>query len=269
MKRTAALTGLILALCALAGAQENTGDRVVVPARNTTHPRVVKVSSVFGSITVKTYNGKEVIVESKSSSDRSKAPQTFEGLKRLDLPRGLEVTEEDNVINVRPSPLNRGGLVITVPPDTSLQLNTTHDGITVDGVHGDIAANTTHADITLKNVSGTVSANSTHGDVKVTMDRVDPGKPLSFSSVHGDIDVALPDDVKLNVKMSTLQGSIYSDFEIQLNDRQITQASGSSEAKFVVRTDRTITGTINGGGTEASFRTLHGKILLRKRSGAK
>ncbi len=270
MKRLAALTGLAMAVCALACAQENTGDRVVVPVRNTTRPRVVKASVTFGSITVKTASGKEVIVETRPSGATSRAPRTFEGLRRIDLPRGLEVTEEDNVITVKPSPLNRDGLVLTVPPDTSLQLNATHGGITVEGVHGDIQADSTHSDVKLTNVSGTVLANSTHGDVRVSMDRVDPGKPLSFTTVHGDIDVTLPDDVKANVKLSTVQGSIYSDFEIKMTSGQpITETSGTPDARFRVRIDRTINGTINGGGTEASLRTVHGRILLRKKSGVK
>ena len=270
MKRLAALSGLTLTLCALACAQEAAGDRVVVPARSTSHPRVVKCSTTFGAIVVKTYNGREVVIETRPSGATSRAPQTFEGLKRIDLPRGLEVTEEDNVITVRPSPLHRGQVVVTVPPDTSLQLNGTHGSITVDGVHGDVQAETTHADIVLTNVSGTVLANTTHGNVKATMDRVDPSKALSFTTVHGDIDVTLPDDAKANVKMSSVQGSIYSDFEIRIGGGQpITEKSDTADARFRLRIDRTITGAINGGGSEVSLRTVHGRILLRRKSGVK
>ncbi len=267
MKRYLAPLGLTLALCALGSAQEITGDRVVVPARNTTRPRVVKASVTNGSITVNTYDGKDVIVETKPSArTSSRAPQTYQGLRRLDLPRGLSVEEEDNVITVRTSTPDAGNVVITVPPDTSLQLRSVHGGITVDGVHGDIEADSTHAGVTLNNVAGTVLASSTHGDVKVSMVRVDPGKPLSFSSVHGDLDVTLPADVKATVKMSSVQGAIYSDFEIRMGGGQpITEKSNSPDGAFRVRIDRAIYGTINGGGAELSFHTVHGKILLRKK----
>ena len=40
MKPILASTGLILSVCAMA-AQDTTGDRIVVPARNSSHPRVV------------------------------------------------------------------------------------------------------------------------------------------------------------------------------------------------------------------------------------
>ena len=44
---------------------------MVVPARNTTHARKVDVNLMGGSITVKSYAGKEVIVEARGSSGRS------------------------------------------------------------------------------------------------------------------------------------------------------------------------------------------------------
>ena len=59
---------MTLIVCALAIAQENTGQRVVVPARNTSRPRVVKVSTLNSGVTVKTHTGKDVIVETAAGS---------------------------------------------------------------------------------------------------------------------------------------------------------------------------------------------------------
>ena len=71
------------------------GERVVVPARNTTHARKVDVNLMGGSITVKGYAGKEVIVEARDGrrSERERERDTDKaaaGMHRLDLPaRGL------------------------------------------------------------------------------------------------------------------------------------------------------------------------------------
>src|SRR3954453_264798 len=98
MKHMFALTGITLAVCSLAHAQESTGERVVVPARNSSRPRKLDVSIMHGAVTVKAYNGKEVIVEAKHS-ERARTPETVAGMRRIDLPvRGLTVEEEDNVI---------------------------------------------------------------------------------------------------------------------------------------------------------------------------
>ena len=49
MKPMFALTGIALALCSLAVAQESAGEKVVVPARNSTRPRKLDVNVMNGS----------------------------------------------------------------------------------------------------------------------------------------------------------------------------------------------------------------------------
>jgi len=267
MKHTMALMGLILTLCSLACAQDAAGDRVVVPARNTAHPRRVDASLLHGSITVKAYAGKEVIVETRGSggSGLREEQRTPEGLRRLDFPpRGLSVEEEDNVVTVR-MPSNHGSnLLITVPADTSLKVHTLHGEIEVDGVTGEIDADSLHGAVTLTNVSGNVLAHSLNGAIKVTMNRVDSSKPMSFSTLNGSIDVTLPADFKANVKLTADHGEIYSDFDFRLGG-SITQRNDTSDGRFRVRIDRTLSGTINGGGAEATFHTYNGTIYIRKK----
>jgi hypothetical protein len=268
MKRYLPLTGLALLLCPLAPAQEVSGDRVVVPARNSTRPRVVNVNTSQGSISVKVYAGKEVIVETRSKGSERRERERADGLRRIDLPpRGLYVEEEDNVVQVRSTNHDSGNVVITVPTDTSLHLRSAHGDITVEGVHGEVEANTANGELRLTGISGTVVASSSNGEIKVVMDKVDPGKPLSFSSNNGDVDVTLPADFKGNVKLRSLHGSVWSDFDVKLTAGQpVTTPQGGADGKpFRVQFDRTIFGTINGGGTEASFNTLNGKILIRKK----
>src|SRR2546423_11561719 len=121
MKTTFALAGLALALCSFCPAQDSGSQRVVVPARNSSRPRKVTAHSVNGSITVKAYSGKEVIVEAGTGGPHSsRGPAMVDGMHRLDLPpRGLTVEEEDNQIKVNAEPMARGPLTITVPVDTS------------------------------------------------------------------------------------------------------------------------------------------------------
>lgn len=267
MKPSLALLSITLTVCSLACAQEAAGDRVVVPARNTTHPRKVDASLMHGSITVKTYAGKEVIVETRGSSDTTpdKPDRTPDGLRRLDFPaRGLNVEEEDNVVTVRMNSSHSGDLVISVPADTSLKLHTLHGEISVDGVHGELEVDSLHGAVTLANVSGNVVAHSLNGAIKVSMDSVDSTKPLSFSTLNGSIDVTLPADFKANVKLTADHGEIYSDFDFKLGG-SITQRNDTSDGKFRVRIDRTLTGSINGGGAEATFHTFNGRIYIRKK----
>src|SRR5581483_5297816 len=95
---------------------------------------------------------------------------------------------------------HQGEVMLTVPVDTALSLKSSMGDINVEGVHGEIDVTTTHGNIDLKNVSGTVVASSTLGWQKISMDRVDSSKPLSFISLNGDIDVTFPADIKATLK---------------------------------------------------------------------
>jgi hypothetical protein len=262
MKPSSVLASLTLTVCALACAQETTGDRVVVPARNTSHPRVVNATVHEGSITVKTSSGNEVIVE----TGRANAERAPAGMKRIDMPRGLDVEEEDNVITVRTHPGGSPHLVITVPTDTSLNLKSYNGSIAVEGVHGEIDASSHNGQITLASVSGTVVANAFNGALKVAMDRVDPAKPMSFSTFNGPIDVTFPADLKANLKLKTNHGDVFSDFDVKITGyRPITEKNDTPDGKFRLRTDRTIYGEINGGGPEVSFQSFNARIVIRKK----
>jgi hypothetical protein len=273
MKRILALCGTVVMSCALMPAQES--ERVVVPARNTTRPRLVNVSTMNGGITVKTYEGRDVIVEAKGTSGSSRRrggeTATADGLKRLELPgrSGLEVDEDENEINVRIPHSGSGEITLTVPVNTSLKLKVVNGGsIVVDGVNGEVDANDLNGAIHLTNISGSVIAHSLNGAVTVSMNRVDVGKPLSFSTLNGSIDVTLPTDLKANLKLRADNGDIYSDFDIKFDagsSKPITENSANNNGRLRVRFDKTIYGTLNGGGPEVSFITSNGRISIRKK----
>jgi hypothetical protein len=272
MKPAIVFTSLFLLGAAFSHAQE----RVVVPARNSSRPRVVNASVLNGTITVKTYEGKEVIVEAGHNPGRERGGRrnedtTPDGLKRLELPgrNGLQVEEEDNVITIKTGVMGSSNLDITVPVDTSLNLKGTTGGhINVDGVHGEIDVNNLNGGISLTNVSGSIIAHSLNGSIKATISRVDPGKQLSFSTLNGSIDVALPPDLKANLKLHSDNGSIYTDFDVKLNataPAPLAENNTGENGRFRIRFDRTVYGTINGGGPEISFQTFNGRISIRKK----
>ena len=268
MKRTLALAGMTLAVCALAGAQENTGNRVVIPARNGSHARMLDASVVSGDIVVKGGGGNEVVVETNGARREPRRPENAPpGMHRIDIPMNapLQVEERGDTIHVSVMPRGSSDtLTITVPANMSLKLNTTHGDIKVDGVRGEVDAEDTHGDITLTNISGTVVANTMHGSLKAVMNQVDQSKPLSFTTMSGEIDVTMPADTRANVKLRALRGEIWSDFDMKLTgSAPVTRATGGGGRMIMM--DRTMNGTINGGGVDATFYTVNGKITIRKK----
>ena len=264
-----------VALCIAVGVQgqDAPGDKLTVPFSDPTRPGTVRIGLINGGITVKGYSGREVIIEARSDEgdrDRDNDRQAVRGgLRRIpNRSSGLTVEEDDNVMKVGTSSHNRTtNVVLQVPVQTSLKLSCTNDGdINVDGVTGDVEANNTNGAVRLTNVSGSVVAHAFNDDLTVSMVRVDPQKPMSFSSFNGDIDVTLPSTIKATVKMQTEMGEIYSDFDMQIQPvaTQRVEDARSSRGRYQIRLEKVLSGAINGGGPEISLKNYNGDIRIRK-----
>lgn len=268
--------GLALMLSGgLCFAQESYADKATVPFSDASRPGTVKVGLISGSITVKGYAGKEVIVEALGraeghSRDRSRAEA--EGLKRIpNTASGLKIEEENNVITVGTSSVNKPvDLTLQVPFHTSLKLKTINNGnIQVEQVEGEIEVNNINGAVTLTNVSGSAVAHALNGNVVVSLTKVDPAKSMSFSSLNGNIDVTFPADTKANVAMKSDQGEIYSDFDVHMDQsaqKPVVEDARGKGGAYRFRMDKTMYGTINGGGPEMQFKTFNGSIYIRKKT---
>ncbi len=261
-------------LCAGALLAQDGPEKATVPLDDPGRPPQIRAHLMLGGIVVRGGNVKEVTVEAHPRSaveSHESRPPAPHGMKRLELPGnpGLDISEENNVVDVKTASWNKAvDLVITVPRRSSLQLKCMSGGdISVEQVEGEIDADNLNGKVTLKNVSGSVVAHSLNGEVLVTLDQIDPSKPMSFSTLNGDIDVTLPANLKANVRMKTDNGEIYSDFEVKLDSGAQVQRSESGrqrDGSYHLRFDRTLRGSINGGGPEFQFTTFNGQIYIRK-----
>ena len=264
----------IVAVAALLGGaliaprlQAQSGDKISVNVSDASRPPFVKVSMVNGSIIVKGYDGKQVIVEARNR-DRERET-TSGGLKRLNISTtGLSVEEENNEVRVSTESYMRSiDVTISVPAHTSLKLRAVNDGeIVVTGVDGELDVDNVNGPVMLNNISGSAVAHALNGKLTATFLRVNQ-KPMAFSSLNGDIDVTLPADVKANVAIKSDRGDVYSDFDVQLQaaaPQQVVEDGRKDGGKYRVRIDKTVRGTINGGGPEYQFTNFQGQIYIRK-----
>ncbi|HEY7209669.1 MAG TPA: DUF4097 family beta strand repeat-containing protein [Bryobacteraceae bacterium] len=266
--------GLMLA-CAGALIAQDGAERATVPLDDPSRPAQIRAHLMMGGIIVRGADRRDVLVESHSRSGESErhegVPPAARGMKRLQLPgnAGLDITEENNVVNIKTSSFNQpSDVVITVPRRSNLQLKCMNDGdIEVEQVSGEIDADNLNGKVILKNVSGSVVAHSLNGEVAVSLNQIDPSKPMSFSTMNGDIDVTLPDNFKANVRMKTDNGEIYSDFDVKLDagTTRRTESGRQPDGTYHLRYDRALHGAINGGGPEFQFTTFNGQIYLRKK----
>jgi len=244
------------------------GDRIVVTLSDPSRPARVKVGMVNGGITVKANEGKEVVVEAHARNRENSRNEG--GPKRLAISTtGLSVEEENNEVNVNTESYMRAiDVTISVPVHTSLKLRAVNDGdIVVTGVNGELDVDDINGAVTLNNVSGSVVAHALNGHVYATLKRVEPQKAMAFSSLNGDIDVTFPADLKANVSIRSDRGDVFSDFDVQLKagaSQPVVEDSRGKGGKYRVKIDKTVHGTINGGGPEIQFTNFQGQIYIRK-----
>ena len=277
---------LLIGFSTMALAQEGQVDRTTVPFSDPSAPGTVKVTVFRGGITVTGYSGKEVIVEARVRSTvlQEHEEEVNEKAKGMRLIRssasGLSVTEEDNVMSIGSQSMKTAvDISIQVPFKTTLKLGCYNNGdITVEKVTGEIEVNNHNGAITLTDITGSVVANTFNGELKVTFVSITPDKPMSFSTWNGDVDITLPGSLKADVKMSSEQGDIYSDFDVQIKsqppqaqeeDQEQDEDEGRGDrrerARYRIRFDKTIYGAINGGGPMFTFKTFNGDIYIRKK----
>jgi len=268
-------TALALGLWCSAAAQQ-AGEKLSIPLSDPNRPAFLKVGLLSGSIAVKGYTGKDVIVQAVPAKDDGEdaeaAPEGKRDGKLKLIPNtsfGLTAEEDDNTVSV--STGMRGGprnvdLQIQVPTACSMKLSTINGGeIDVDNVNGDLEISNTNGSITLKQIGGSAVAQTVNGEIHVLFTRVNPDKSMSFSTLNGDIDVTFPASLKATVQMKLEQGEIYSDFDVQMQKTEAqVEKSEKGKGKYRVTFDKSMKGTINGGGQEIRFTSFNGSLYLRK-----
>ena len=254
-------------------------QRITMPFRDPSAPRKLNVDVMLGSVTIKGYEGRDAIIEYTPNgvpfpgARRNNTPPEPPppGMHRIGGGRGFDVTEDNNVVQVKGNGFfGSGDVTIQVPYDTAVTAKTmTGRTVTVDNISGEIEANNMNGEVNVTNASGSVVAHSMNGKVIVSLNKVTPGKNMSFSTMNGNVDVTLPADTKANLKMRADNGEIYTDFDVKLDTLSTPQVeeekTRSGKVRRRVRPEGTEQGTINGGGAEMQFTTFNGRILIHKK----
>lgn len=266
MKTILSILGVLVGIISLA---QGFNEQLVVPLSNPGSSGTLNVGLVRGDIFIESYSGTEVVINATAKKDdckscdddRSNAP---EGMKRIKT-SSIEVgaSERDNKVKVETNSWKQPiDLNIKVPKNFDLDVSTTHGSITVDGVSGALEVSGVHGDITLTDISGTLLCNTTHGDIKVNFKKITPQQPMSFVTLHGNIDISLPAGTKALAKMKSDRGEIYTDFDMEVT--KSAPERKTSDKSYRVTVNTWAYGEMNGGGPEYTFKNMHGNIYIRE-----
>ncbi len=211
------------------------------------------------------HNGDEVIIENR---DYTAPPKRAEGLKPLyhqaedNTSLGLAVSKNNNTLSITQAARNGGRYVIKVPRNVSVVFRETSwegGSLSISDVNGEIELKLNNTEATLTNVSGPVVANNTNGSIKVIFSSLEQSKPSAISTVSGDIDITLPAKDKANFKLRSMQGEIYTDFDMAV------KRDNQNEELALLGGGGDIAGKVNGGGVEISVQSITSDIFIRKK----
>ncbi len=190
------------------------------------------------------------------------------------------------------NPIAEADLELEVPARTHLTLRVVIGGaIEVEGVEGNLEVNNVNGPIRLQGVSGSVVADAVNGDVTVAMTRVAEQKVMAFSSLNGKIDVTLPRTTKANLRLRSNNGDVFTDFDVEqtkvpplsavtpspgfrpflwaspnTTSSNVLDPNGRDRRRNELDGNRTIYGSINGGGPEIEARSFNGAVFIRRGS---
>jgi hypothetical protein len=270
------IAGLFFPLPGMVWSQNTPLIRKTIAFQDPARPVVVKASVIAGSLVVKGYEGKEVLVEafapgqSPANHEPASDPERYRPARDL-LQTGLTIKEEDNVVTLSLLPVAPPMEIrIQVPMTARLKLRSLASGeIRVEKVNGEIETDIVNGNTVLTQVSGAVVAHAVNGNINVDYTTTTPDKPMAFTSVNGNIQLAFPARLKARVKLESMTGHVACDFEIQQLQARGQPAMGEGPEKKRLPPGppaRTITGTINGGGPEITVKTVNGSIQIRKKA---
>jgi hypothetical protein len=208
------LVGLLAA--PLARADESEGSTATVKLSAPGKPATLSLDMPWADIRIVGVDGDTVTVESSLNQKGSK-PARPGSLRRLDDEVSFELVEKDNVVTLRLAGDNAWAghdaeFNISVPRAMGLNLKTATGGdLKVSGVEGDIIVENMNGEVKLDGLVGSAIISTMNGEVRAVYAKV-PEKPVSITSMNGEVDLRLPAASKANVRLSTHNGSILTDF---------------------------------------------------------
>lgn len=179
-------------------------------------PGTLKIRVWHGDVTVHGADVKEISV--KADSEESIPTPRKDGMRVLSASSSYSIAEKGNVVTLDYGSDGWTGssadFDITVPRSTSVVVaSSVHGDIAVSGVSGDIDVRTVHGDVELKDVTGGALVETVKGEINVSVKSLAEARPLSFTSMGGEVVIHVPADLKAAVRFRTHRGSILTNFD--------------------------------------------------------
>jgi hypothetical protein len=160
----------------------------------------------------------------------------------------------------------RFDFTVRVPADTAIELCTINDGeVTVRGTLGDFSVRNVNGRITMTDVGGSGEALTVNGPLTASFVAV-PRTASVFRTINGSVVLTLPEPVSADLRMKTLNGGLFTDFEVQTMPAEGLGPAEKHDGMFVYRSSGFTPARIGKGGPQLTLETLNGDVRVLRRA---
>lgn len=218
-------------------AEEN---RSSIAFSNPAEPGRFSVRLSNGEISIHGGDYAECTVTSEAPGGRKNQVRD-DGLRVISSSATFSLEEHDNVII-----LDYGSegwaedseFHVTLPRNTHLDVEIGFGGeIQVADIDGDVVIKNLNGEVDLRNLGGGAIVESANGEITASFNKVSADRPLSFSSMNGEISLRLPADTAADVRFRTHNGNIltnFSDEELVTKPATLSRHSVPEDNEFAL-----------------------------------
>jgi hypothetical protein len=176
---------------------------------------LIRIGNVSGDVKVTGYNKDNTVIVAGYKQGRDR-----------DLVKIEDLSSGDRVdVRVRyPEQCNCDASVnfeVSVPAGVEYNFDRIYSvsgDVDISGVSGRLRAETVSGSVVITDVAGLVSASSVSGSVNASITRVSGSGDMKFASVSGNVAVRAPSSLDADVEMSSVSGSLKTDFPIEVQE---------------------------------------------------
>ena len=120
----------------------------------------------------------------------------------------------------------------------------------IEGLSGEVRGSSINGRVTAKHLTGEVKLSTVNGLLEASFDRLYESRPVSLSSVNGQVEVILPSDADAALKAGTVHGGISNDIGLPVKRGR--------------HVGRSLAGVMGGGNARVDLSNVNGGINIRR-----
>ncbi len=203
------------------------------------------VSNVNGRVQITAWDRDEVRIHAVKSA------RSAEALREVE----IEVVESGDSVTVSthlPKGWNKGGSVsyeIQAPASARVKASTVNGRLEVAGVQGALDVKSVNGSVSVADAASTTQAETVNGSLTVRYAAAPAAGESELSSVNGSVKLLLPATVTGDFTAKTVNGSIRTDFPLEIKKARFGPTSS-------------LDGAIGSGGARYAVKTVNGSIRI-------